>query len=101
MCSDNFEAKININVHFYVTNVMDPTGGLLSPKPLCVDCGVPKLLKYTMVWHDSVRSSLYTYVYSSHMLGPYYTTERTTVKYIVWWASSINTYAAAWRNKDV
>jgi len=70
MCSDNFEAKININVHFYITNVMDPTGGLPSPRPASVES--QKCVNYTMVWHDSVRSSLC-----------YYMTERTTVKYIL------------------
>jgi len=70
MCSDNFEAKININVHFYITNVMDPTGGLPSPRPLCVES--QNCLNYTLVLNDSVRSSLC-----------YYMSESTTVKYIV------------------
>jgi len=65
MCSDKFDAKININVYFYITNVMDPTGGLP-----CVES--QNCLNYTMVWYDSVRSSLC-----------YYMPERTTVKYIV------------------
>jgi len=82
MCSDKFEAKININVHFYMPNVMDPTGRLLSPRPLCVES--QNCLNYTMVWHDSVRSSLC-----------YYMTERTTVKYIVWWAKL---YKHLWGN---
>ena len=51
-CSDKFEAKININVHFYITNVMDPTGGLPSSRPLCVDCEVQKLLK---LYYDLAR----------------------------------------------